>query len=118
MTPATAATANAPDERRAPATRPHPTVEQRARLGKAARRAVPLERHADVGLPDLDVLGLLARDEAGRIPELLPIRHARMVASPFAFYRGAAAVMAADLGALPDSGLYAQLCGDAHLANF
>src|SRR4029079_16903821 len=56
--------------------------------------------------------------ETTRVPELVPIRHARMAASPFAFYRGAANVLAADLAAMPNSGLRVQLCGDAHLANF
>ena len=52
------------------------------------------------------------------MPELVPIRHARMLASPFAFFRGAAALMAADLAETPHSGLPVQLCGDAHLSNF
>ncbi len=95
-----------------------PSVQDRIAFGKRTRRAVPLELHAEVGRPTVDVLAVLARDERGRVEELLPVRHARMVASPFAFYRGAAAVMAADLAPLPDSGLFAQLCGDAHLANF
>jgi uncharacterized protein (DUF2252 family) len=60
----------------------------------------------------------LERQDATRVPELVPIRHGRMVVSPFTFYRGAAAVMAADLAATPSSGLNVQLCGDAHLSNF
>jgi uncharacterized protein (DUF2252 family) len=65
-----------------------------------------------------DPVALLQSQEETRVPELLAIRHARMLASPFAFYRGAAVLMAADLGALPNSGLKVQACGDAHLANF
>ena len=61
---------------------------------------------------------MLRRQAETRVPELIPIRHARMLASPFAFYRGAAAIMAADLAGTPDSGLKVQCCGDAHLANF
>jgi uncharacterized protein (DUF2252 family) len=61
---------------------------------------------------------VLERQARTRVPELVPIRHERMLASPFAFFRGSAAIMAADLAATPVSGLRAQLCGDAHLANF
>ena len=61
---------------------------------------------------------MLEDEDASRVVELVPIRHARMATSPFAFFRGAAAIMAADLASTPHSGLYAQLCGDAHLANF
>jgi uncharacterized protein (DUF2252 family) len=65
-----------------------------------------------------DPIEVLERQAATRLPELVPIRYGRMLSSPFAFYRGSAAVMAADLGAGPDSDLRVQLCGDAHLANF
>jgi len=65
-----------------------------------------------------DVLPLLQRQEAQRLPWLVPVRHSRMAQSPFAFFRGAAAVMAADLARQPHSGLMVQLCGDAHLLNF
>jgi uncharacterized protein (DUF2252 family) len=65
-----------------------------------------------------DPVGLLETQAASRVPELVPVRYGRMSSSPFAFYRGAAAVMAADLAGSPDSGLHVQLCGDAHLANF
>src|SRR3954452_655995 len=61
---------------------------------------------------------ILAAQDATRVPGLVPIRYGRMLASPFTFYRGAAAIMAADLGGLPNSGIEAQLCGDAHLSNF
>jgi uncharacterized protein (DUF2252 family) len=63
-------------------------------------------------------VSLLEEQAITRVPELIPIRHGRMLASPFAFFRGAALVMASDLARLPRSGLTAQLCGDAHLANF
>ena len=65
-----------------------------------------------------DSLTLLLEQEAQRLPWLLPIRHSRMAESPFAFFRGAAAVMASDLARQPHSGLMVQLCGDAHLLNF
>jgi len=65
-----------------------------------------------------DPVALLASQETVRVPLLLPLRHARMAVSPFTFYRGSAIIMASDLGAMPNSGLITQLCGDAHLANF
>ena len=65
-----------------------------------------------------DPVALLEEQGKTRLPELLPIRYGRMAASPFAFYRGAAAIMASDLATLPNTGLIVQLCGDAHLANF
>jgi uncharacterized protein (DUF2252 family) len=104
----------------APTKAPHLTPEERAVLGKAARDRVPRESHADwkprADRPDPVVL--LGVQAATRIPELVSIRYGRMVASPFAFYRGAAAIMASDLAATPQSGIQVQLCGDAHLANF
>ena len=60
----------------------------------------------------------MAEQDKTRVPELVPVRYGRMLASAFTFYRGAAAIMAADLAASPDSGLRVQLCGDAHLSNF
>ena len=65
-----------------------------------------------------DPIEILRRQESDRIPELLPIRHARMSASPLAFLRGAAAVMAQDLASAPTTGWRVQACGDAHLLNF
>ncbi|MFG3140320.1 DUF2252 domain-containing protein [Streptomyces sp. NPDC048211] len=97
-----------------------PTPDERAARGKAARRAVPRSSHAvfepPAGRPD--PLDILRAQSAARVPELVPIRYARMTESPFRFYRGAAAIMAADLAATPASGIRAQLCGDAHLLNF
>ena len=63
-------------------------------------------------------IALLEEQAANRLPELVPIRYGRMSASPFAFFRGAAYVMASDLAGTPRSGIRVQLCGDAHLANF
>jgi uncharacterized protein (DUF2252 family) len=94
--------------------------QQRHERGRAARRAVPRGSHAEgKPAPDrsdpVDLLETQARD---RIPELMPIRYSRMMASPFAFMRGAAIVMAQDLASTPKTGIQAQLCGDAHLLNF
>jgi uncharacterized protein (DUF2252 family) len=96
-----------------------PTPEQRKASGKAARAKTPLEAHADFRpVKSRDPVGLLLRQAETRVPELVPIRHGRMLVSPFSFYRGAALVMAADLHTTPSPGLPAQLCGDAHLSNF
>src|SRR5262249_19590268 len=65
-----------------------------------------------------DPVGLLLEQDKSRVPELAPIRHGRMLVSPFTYYRGAALPMAADLATTPTSGLRVQLCGDAHLSNF
>lgn len=64
-----------------------------------------------------DPLSILSAQARNRVAELVPVRNARMAATPFTFYRGAAAVMSADLSRTPDSGVYTQLCGDAHLSN-
>jgi uncharacterized protein (DUF2252 family) len=93
--------------------------EQRAASGKAARARAPLEAHADFRpAPSRDPVALLLSQAKTRVPELVPIRHGRMLVSPFTFYRGAALLMAADLHSTPTSGLRTQLCGDAHLSNF
>ena len=96
------------------------TVEERQARGKRARTEAPRSSHADwVAAPDrTDPVHLLERQAATRVAELVPIRYGRMLASPFAFYRGAALIMAADLAAAPRSGITVQLCGDAHLSNF
>ena len=87
--------------------------------GKDARVVAPLESHGEFS-PDRgrDPIGLLLGQAASRVPELVPVRHGRMLVSPFTFYRGAALPMAADLAGTPASGLRVQLCGDAHLSNF
>jgi uncharacterized protein (DUF2252 family) len=86
--------------------------------GKAARRAVPRSNHAEWKPASRDPAEILARQDESRVPELVPIRYERMLASSFAFFRGGAAIMAADLATTPATGLEAQLCGDAHLSNF
>ncbi|MEU9946202.1 DUF2252 domain-containing protein [Streptomyces lavendulae] len=96
------------------------TPEERAALGKEARRRSPRSGHAvyEPAADRRDPLRILEAQSAARVPELVPIRYGRMTESPFRFYRGAAAIMASDLAGSPDSGITAQLCGDAHLLNF
>ncbi|MGW0658151.1 DUF2252 domain-containing protein [Streptodolium elevatio] len=93
---------------------------ERAEYGRAARARVPRSAHGDFEPPAkrLDPVEIVERQSAARVAELVPIRYGRMSESPFRFYRGAAAVMAEDLAATPVTGLYAQLCGDAHMLNF
>ena len=92
---------------------------ERYRLGKALRSSVSRESHADYDVTDKrDPVAILSQTDAVRIPELLPIRYQRMAVSPFAFLRGAAAVMAADLAQMPQVGATVQACGDCHLMNF
>ncbi|MFD8819358.1 DUF2252 family protein, partial [Streptomyces sp. NPDC059627] len=96
------------------------TPADRAARGRAARKWAPRSAHA-FWLPSVDrpdPVAVLERQGRDRLPELLPIRYGRMAASPFAFLRGAAAVMAADFAAQPHTGLTVQLSGDAHLLNF
>ena len=91
----------------------------RVARGKDARAAAPLESHAEFApAGKRDPVGLLLGQARTRVPELVPVRHGRMLVSAFTFYRGAALPMAADLAATPTSGLRVQLCGDAHLSNF
>ena len=92
---------------------------ERVARGKDARAVAPLESHAEFAAGgSRDPVGLLLGQAASRVPELVPVRHGRMLVSPFTFYRGAALPMAADLATTPASGLRVQLCGDAHLSNF
>src|SRR5579859_2725173 len=93
---------------------------ERAASGRSLRSSIPRSSHAAWEPPAdrRDPIDLLEEQAIGRVPELVPIRYARMSASPFAFYRGAAYVMAADLAVTPRTGLKVQLCGDAHLSNF
>ncbi len=112
-----------PQERRKRSTAPeveHFTVAERAARGKAARAEVPRRVLAEwePALNRRDPIELLEEQAETRVPELVPIRYGRMLVSPFTFYRGGAALMAADLADGPRSGLHAQLCGDAHLSNF
>jgi uncharacterized protein (DUF2252 family) len=96
------------------------TPEERTANGRKARELVPRSRHGEWAPPAdrTDPLEILALQATTRLPDLVPIRYGRMAASPFAFFRGAAAVMAADLACDVHSHLDVQLCGDAHLMNF
>ena len=98
----------------------HLSVKERAAAGKACRERTPVASHAGwKPAPDRpDPVALLEEQDLTREPDLVPVRHSRMLASPFTFFRGAAKVMAADLKDTPRSGLRVQLCGDAHLSNF
>jgi uncharacterized protein (DUF2252 family) len=97
-----------------------PSVAERTAEGKALRERAPRRSHAGWSPPAdrPDPLDLLQAQDRSREPDLIPIRYGRMVASPFAFYRGSAVVMASDLASTPTSGLTVQACGDAHLSNF
>jgi uncharacterized protein (DUF2252 family) len=86
--------------------------------GRELREAVPRRTHAELRLPDRDPVAVVAEQNADRIPELVPLRVGRMLESPFAWYRGTAATMAADLRAAPRTGVTVVACGDAHVANF
>jgi uncharacterized protein (DUF2252 family) len=107
----------ASSDRREPA---HLTVAERQARGRAQREQVPRETHADWVPPAdrPDPINLLQSQEKTRLPDLLPLRYHRMLASPLAFLRGSAIIMAHDLGHTPKSGIQAQLCGDCHLSNF
>ena len=98
----------------------HPSVNERKAKGLEARDRTALSGHLKwrpvAGRPD--PVGLLEEQDTTREPDLVPVRHGRMMVSPFTFYRGAAKIMAADLAETPVAGLDAQLCGDAHLSNF
>jgi uncharacterized protein (DUF2252 family) len=98
----------------------HLSLEERRARGEAARRRVPPSSHAGWSPKDdrRDPVELIAEQNARRDADLVPVRHGRMMASPFTFYRGAAGIMAADLDGTPTAGLEVQLCGDAHLSNF
>jgi uncharacterized protein (DUF2252 family) len=99
---------------------PHLSVAERVARGRAARAEVPRSSHAvfEPTAHRADPVRVLELQAQTRVPELVPIRYGRMRVSPFTFYRGAAAIMAADLAATPRSGLTVQCCGDAHLSNF
>jgi uncharacterized protein (DUF2252 family) len=98
----------------------HRSLEERAAAGKAARTKAPRSSHGDWAPASdrPDPVELLEAQATSRVGQLVPLRYGRMLVSPFTFYRGAAAVMAADLAATPRSGFDVQLCGDAHLSNF
>ena len=96
------------------------SVEERRERGRQARTDLPRSSHGDwaPAADRPDPIGILEAQAETRVPELVPIRYGRMMVSPFAFYRGAAAVMAADLAGTPMTGIHVQLCGDAHMSNF
>jgi uncharacterized protein (DUF2252 family) len=99
---------------------PHPSVSDRKAKGMEAQGRAPLSSHTkwSPAADRPDPVALLGEQDKTREPDLVPVRHGRMMVSPFTFYRGAATVMAADLGRTPVAGLEVQLCGDAHLSNF
>ncbi len=96
------------------------SLEQRRAKGERARERVAVWAHSGwrPAADRPDPVALLAAQNLTREPDLVPVRHGRMMVSPFTFYRGAAKIMAADLSSTPTAGLGAQLCGDAHLSNF
>jgi uncharacterized protein (DUF2252 family) len=98
----------------------HPTREELHAMGKSLRDKCLRESHAawQPATDRPDPLALMEESNKGRIPQLIPIRHGRMLHSPFTFYRGAALNMAADLATTPASGIRVQACGDCHLCNF
>jgi uncharacterized protein (DUF2252 family) len=98
----------------------HPSVEERLAAGKEARDRTPPSSHTGwaPAADRPDPVALLEEQNANREPDLVPVRHGRMLVSPFTFYRGGAKIMAADLAGTPTAGLHVQLCGDAHLSNF
>jgi uncharacterized protein (DUF2252 family) len=97
-----------------------PSIEARMSQGKALRERVSRTSHAEWAAPFArpDPINVLRHSDRGRLPELLPIRYGRMRQSPFAFFRGSAAVMAWDLSKTPATGIRVQACGDCHAANF
>src|SRR5215471_4941 len=100
--------------------RPRPTRAELRAKGKKLREKCPRSSHATWKAPSnrRDIVDLIEQANIGRLPELVPIRHGRMSLSPFTFYRGTALNMAADLASTPTTGVYVQVCGDAHLGNF
>ncbi len=101
------------------APRHHASLEERRARGRALRKRVPRQTQG-AWQPDpgrADPVETIERAEQGRLTALLPIKHGRMAASPFGFFRGAAPIMAADLATLPVTGLAVQICGDAHVRN-
>ncbi len=97
---------------------PRPTVAQQLAEGRAARDVLPRESLSATPTGARDPMAILDAQDVSRVTELVPIRTERMGASAFAFFRGTAAIMAADLARTPDSGILVASCGDAHVANF
>jgi uncharacterized protein (DUF2252 family) len=108
--------------KRSPAIRRWPiayaSAEDQRAHGRSERARVGRRSHAELAQITVGAVRILRGQEANRIADLIPLRYARMLVSPFTFFRGAAAVMAADLAAGPRTDLVVQLCGDAHLDNF
>ena len=98
----------------------HPSIDERKAKGREARDRTPVSSHTKwrPAADRPDPVALLEEQNRTREPDLVPVRHGRMMVSPFTFYRGAAKIMATDLKDTPVAGLEAQLCGDAHLSNF
>jgi uncharacterized protein (DUF2252 family) len=97
----------------------HLTVAERYEIGRNRRKEIPRSAHAEFAPPpERDMLALIEASNEGRVERLVPMRHGRMAASTFTFYRGAPAVMVDDLSHTPSSGLTVQLCGDCHISNF
>src|SRR5438067_7750468 len=98
----------------------HLSLDERLGQGRTARDRTPPSSHAGwtPAADRPDPVGLLEEQDRTREPDLVPVRHGRMMVSPFTFYRGSARIMASDLKNTPTAGLEAQLCGDAHLSNF
>src|SRR5580698_10749784 len=98
---------------------PWENPEERQKQGQARRKQLPRAQHAEFSAKDrlTPALNLLRRSDKGRVPALVKLKYERMMASPFGYFRGAVPVMAADLSALPNTGLTVQLCGDAHVRN-
>jgi uncharacterized protein (DUF2252 family) len=99
---------------------PRPTVKQRVAAGKALRAKVPRADHAryEPRADRPDPVSILEKQNEVRVPKLVPVRYARMLATPFAFLRGSAAVMASDLSTTPVTGMRVAACGDMHVSNF
>ena len=110
------------NQQKLPATPPKPLRDAnvRRKAGRALRERVPRSSHAELAIARTgrDVVAMLEASNRGRVPSLVPVRYGRMLHSPFAFLRGAAAIMAYDLAKTPVSGIRVQACGDAHLMNF
>ena len=98
----------------------HPSVDERRANGEDSQDGTPLSSQGECPKSGdrVDPIALLEQQNRTREPDLVPVRHGRMMVSPFTFYRGAAKIMAADLEMTPRAGLNVQLCGDAHLSNF
>ena len=103
-----------------PSIKPHPTQAERYAMGKSLREKCPRASHAawQPAADRPDPVSLVLKADEGRLPELLPLRHGRMVQSPFTFYRGSALAMAVDLACTPATGVRVQCGGDSHLVNF